>query len=107
MSFEAITTVREAEARAKQIKTEAAQSAAEAIEAAELDGKAAVDAALAKAREELRTLRSKSDEKATQDAEALAATIIPAVAIPVSLIGTFLFMHVIGMSINKIGRAHV
>ena len=74
MSFEAITTVREAEARAKQIKTEAAQSAAEAIEAAELDGKAAVDAALAKAREELRTLRSKSDEKATQDAEALAAT---------------------------------
>ena len=74
MSFEAITTVREAEARAKQIKTEAAQSAAEAIEAAELDGKAAVDAALEKAREELRTLRSKSDEKATQDAEALAAT---------------------------------
>ena len=74
MSFEAITTVREAEARAKQIKTEAAQSAAEAIEAAELDGKAAVEAALAKAREELRTLRSKSDEKATQDAEALAAT---------------------------------
>jgi V/A-type H+-transporting ATPase subunit G/H len=74
MSFEAITTVREAEARAKQIKTEAAQSAAEAIEAAELDGKAAVEAALEKAREELRTLRSKSDEKATQDAEALAAT---------------------------------
>ena len=74
MSFEAITTVREAEERAKQIKTEAAQSAAEAIEAAELDGKAAVEAALAKAREELRTLRSKSDEKATQDAEALAAT---------------------------------
>ena len=74
MSFEAITTVREAEARAKQIKTEAAQSAAEAIEAAELDGKAAVEAALEKAREELRTLRSRSDEKATQDAEALAAT---------------------------------
>ena len=30
------------------------------------------------------------------------ATIIPAVAIPVSLIGTFLFMHVIGMSINTL-----
>ena len=74
MSFEAITTVREAEARAKQIKLEATQAAAEAIEAAELDGKAAVEAALDKAREELRTLRSKSDEKATQDAETLAAT---------------------------------
>ena len=74
MSFEAITTVREAEAHAKQIKTEAAQTAAEAIEAAEADGTAAVEAALQKAADELRTLRSKSDEKATQDAEALAAT---------------------------------
>ena len=74
MSFEAITTVREAEERARQIKTEAAQSAAEAIEAAERDGKEAVEAALCKAREELKSLRSKTDEKATQDAEALAAT---------------------------------
>lgn len=74
MSFEAITTVREAEERAMQIKTEAAQSAAEAIEAAEADGKAAVEAALNRAREELKSLRSKSDEKATQEAEALAAT---------------------------------
>ena len=74
MSFEAINTVREAEERARQIKLEATQAAAEAIEAAERDGKEAVEAALNKARDELRTLRSKSDEKATQDAEALAAT---------------------------------
>ena len=74
MSFEAINTVREADERAKQIKTEAAQAAAEAIEAAEADGREAVEAALAKARDELKALRSKSDEKATQDAEALAAT---------------------------------
>ena len=74
MSFEAINTVREAEERAKQIKLEATQAAAEAIEAAERDGKEAVEAALNKAREELKSLRSKTDEKATQDAEALAAT---------------------------------
>ena len=73
MSFEAITTVREAEERAKQIKTEAAQSAAEAIETAELDGKAAVEAALEKARGELKELVTKSDNKATQEAEVLAA----------------------------------
>ncbi len=30
------------------------------------------------------------------------ATVIPAVAIPVSLIGTFLFMHMIGMSVNTL-----
>lgn len=73
MSFEAITTVREAEARAKQIKLEATQSAAEAIEAAEAAGAAAVGASLQKAADELKALRSKSDEKATTDAEALAA----------------------------------
>ena len=73
MSFEAINTVREAEERAKQIKLEATQAAAEAVEAAERDGKEAVEAALSKAREELKSLRSKTDEKATQDAEALAA----------------------------------
>ena len=67
MSFEAITTVRDAETRAKQIVLDASQSAAEA------DGKAAVQAALAKAAEELKTLQTKSDEKATTDAEALAA----------------------------------
>ena len=53
MSFEAITTVREAEARAKQIKLEATQSAAEAIEAAEAAGAAAVEASLQKAADEL------------------------------------------------------
>ena len=74
MSFEAINTVREAEERAKQIKLEATQAAAEAIEAAERDGKEAVEAALSKAREELKSLRSKTDEEATQEAEALAAT---------------------------------
>src|SRR5690606_40514003 len=33
------------------------------------------------------------------------STIIPAIAIPVSLIGTFFFLNMLGFSINKIGRA--
>ena len=74
MSFEAINTVREAEERARQIKLEATQAAALAVEAAERDGKEAVEAALDKARKELSQLRSESDKTATQKAEALAET---------------------------------
>ena len=58
MSFEAITTIRDAENRAKQIQAE---------------GKAVIEAAVGKAQQELQTLRAKSDEKAKADAEKLAA----------------------------------
>ena len=65
MSFEAITTIRDAENRAKQIQADA--------QAAEAEGKAAIEAAVGKAQRELQTLRAKSDEKAKADAEKLAA----------------------------------
>ena len=58
MSFEAITTIRDAENRAKQIQA---------------DAQAAIEAAVGKAQRELQTLRAKSDEKAKADAEKLAA----------------------------------
>lgn len=74
MSFEAITTIREAEERAKQIKAEATAAAGAAVEAAQAEGKATVDAALRKAQDELQVLRTKSDEKAREDAEALASS---------------------------------
>ena len=62
MSFEAITTIRDAENRAKQIQADA-----------QAEGKAAIEAAVGKAQRELQTLRAKSDEKAKADAEKLAA----------------------------------
>ena len=66
MSFEAITTIRDAENRAKQIQADAQAAAAAAV-------KAAIEAAVGKAQRELQTLRAKSDEKAKADAEKLAA----------------------------------
>ena len=71
MSFEAITTISDAENRARQIKADAQAAAAAAVEAAE--GKAVIEAAVGKAQQELQTLRAKSDEKAKADAETLAA----------------------------------
>ena len=68
MSFEAITTISDAENRARQIKADAA-----AVEAAQAEGKAVIEAAVGKAQQELQTLRAKSDEKAKADAETLAA----------------------------------
>ena len=73
MSFEAITTIRDAENRAKQIQADAQAAAAAAVEAARAEGKAAIEAAVGKAQRELQTLRAKSDEKAKADAEKLAA----------------------------------
>ena len=70
MSFEAITTISDAENRARQIKADAQAAAAAAVEAAQAEGKAAIEAAVGKA---LQTLRAKSDEKAKADAETLAA----------------------------------
>ena len=70
MSFEAITTISDAENRARQIKADAQAAAAAAVEAAQAEGKAAIEAAVGKAQQEL---RAKSDEKAKADAETLAA----------------------------------
>lgn len=72
MSFEAITTISDAENRARQIKADAQAAAAAAVEAAQAEGKAAIEAAVGKAQQELQTLRAKSDEKAKADAETLA-----------------------------------
>ena len=72
MSFEAITTISDAENRAKQIKADAQAAAAAAVEAAQAEGKAAIEAAVGKAQQ---TLLAKSDEKAKADAETLAAEI--------------------------------
>ena len=74
MSFEAITTISDAENRARQIKADAQAAAAAAVEAAQAEGKAAIEA-VGKAQQELQTLRAKSDEKAKADAETLAAEI--------------------------------
>ena len=46
MSFEAITTISDAENRARQIKADAQAAAAAAVEAAQAEGKAAIEAAL-------------------------------------------------------------
>ena len=70
MSFEAITTISDAENRARQIKADAQAAAAAAVEAAQAEGKAVMEAAVGKAQQ---TLRAKSDEKAKADAETLAA----------------------------------
>ena len=48
MSFEAITTIRDAENRAKQIQADAQAAAAAAVEAAQAEGKAAIEAAVGK-----------------------------------------------------------
>ena len=64
MSFEAITTISDAENRARQIKADAQAAAAAAVEAAQTEGKAVIEAAVGKAQQELQTLRAKSDEKA-------------------------------------------
>ena len=72
MSFEAITTIRDAENRAKQIQADAQAAAAAAVETAQAEGKAA-ELTVGKAQRELQTLRAKSDEKAKADAEKLAA----------------------------------
>lgn len=73
MSFEAITTIRDAEERAKQIRAEASAAAKTAVEAAEAEGRATIEAAQRKAQDELQVLRAKSDEKAKTDAGELAA----------------------------------
>ena len=63
MAFEAITAVQAAEERAAAMKLQAEQAAAEAVERAERDGKAAVEAAL----EDFDAMRLREGEKLRED----------------------------------------
>ena len=73
MSFEAITAISAAEEKARQMKAEALAAAKAAEAAAVEEGKLTMEAARKKAESEVRELRAKSDEKAKQDAVALAS----------------------------------
>ena len=73
MSFEAITTISEAEESAKRMKAEALSAAKAAQAAAQAEGRTALAEAEKKAAAELAELRSKSDEKAKEDARQLAS----------------------------------
>ena len=73
MSFEAITAISAAEEKARQMKAEALAAAKAGEAAAVEEGKLTMEAARKKAESEVRELRAKSDEKAKQDAVALAS----------------------------------
>jgi len=73
MSFEAITSIAEAEQKAKQTVAEAEAKAKQMIVDAENAGKAAVEAAVVKADSEVAELRRQADEKAVADAEKLSS----------------------------------
>ena len=73
ISFEAITAIEQAEAQARQLKAEALAAAKAAEAAAVEEGKLAMEAARKKAESEVKELRAKSDDKAKQDAVALAS----------------------------------
>ena len=72
MSFEAITSITEAEALAKTAVVQAEAKARQMLADAEAAGKAAVEAAAAKAESELVELRRQSDEKAVKAANELS-----------------------------------
>lgn len=73
MSFEAITTISEAEENARRMKAKAEADAKAAEAAAQAEGKTALAAAEKKAADELKELQAKSDDKARADAEQLAS----------------------------------
>ena len=72
MSFEAITSIAQAEAEAKATVAAAEAKAKQLLAEAETAGKAAVEAANAKADSELAELRRQADEKAMTEAEGLS-----------------------------------
>jgi len=72
MSFEAITSIAQAEQEAKAAVAAAEAKAKQMLSDAEAAGKAAVEAAGAKADEELAELRRQAREKAKGDAQTLA-----------------------------------
>ena len=72
MSFEAITSIAQAETDAKAAVAAAEAKAKQMLADAQAAGKAAVDAACSKAEEELVELGRQAKEKAKGDAQALA-----------------------------------
>ncbi len=72
MSFEAITSIADAEANAKAAVAAAELKSKQMLADAETAGKAAIEAAAVKAEEELTELRRKADEKAKTDAGGLS-----------------------------------
>ena len=71
MSFDAITSIAQAEDAAKVAVQYAQAQAKQMLADAEADGKGEIDAALARAEKELRALRQKSDAKSVEDAKKL------------------------------------
>ena len=72
MSFEAITSIAQAETDAKAAVAAAEAKAEQLLSDAEAAGKAAVEAACSKAEEELAELNRQAKEKAKGDAQTLA-----------------------------------
>lgn len=72
MSFEAITSIAQAENEAKAIIAGAEAKAKQMVADAESAGKAAVEAAYAKAESELKELRRQADEQAMSEAGELS-----------------------------------
>ena len=71
MSFDAITGIAQAEDAAKVAVQYAQAQAKQMLADAETEGKAEVDAAVARAEKELRALQQKSDAKSVEDAKKL------------------------------------
>ena len=71
MSFDAITGIAQAEDAAKVAVQYAQAQAKQMLADAEAEGKAEIDAAVARAEKELRALRQKSDAKSVEDAKKL------------------------------------
>lgn len=72
MSFEAINSITEAEARARELVYQAEQKARQMVSDEENAGLAAVDAALDKAASELKELNRQADKKVRSDSESLS-----------------------------------
>lgn len=75
MSFEAITSVTQAEAEAKAAVAAAEAKARQLLADAETAGKAAVDAAAARAESELKELRRRTEERSAQESAKLTETL--------------------------------
>ena len=71
MAFDAITSIAQAEDAAKVAVQYAQAQAKQMIADAGTQGKAEIDAAVARAEKELRTLQQKSDAKSVEDARKL------------------------------------
>ena len=75
MSFDAISGIAQAEDAAKVAVQYAQAQARQMLADAEAQGKAGIEAAVAKAEKELRTLQQKSDMKSVEDARKLLSEV--------------------------------